>query len=208
MIAGKKLAAPLLLDLDGVLVDSDASQERAWRWWCESHGLPPEPFLHAQGRTGEAMIAALAPPRLAVRAREEATSVTDYEAGDAHDVRAYAGAAALLASPRPVAIVTSCRTPLARARLRAAGLAAPAVLVTADMVDCGKPHPAPYLLAAKQLNVEPERCVVIEDAPAGVQAAKEAGMYVVAVTSTVDATRLSAAHKIIPDLVTFLQTPI
>ena len=85
---------------------------------------------------------------------------------------------------RVVAIATSCALPLARARLAAAGLAAPAVLVTADQVARGKPAPDPYLLAAERLGVDPADCLVLEDAPAGVAAGRAAGMTVWAVATT------------------------
>ena len=69
-----------------------------------------------------------------------------------------------------VAIATSCSAPLARARLAAAGLAVPGVLVSADQVEHGKPAPDCYLLAAERLGVDPAACLVFEDAPAGIAA--------------------------------------
>ena len=89
----------------------------------------------------------------------------------------------MLALPR-VAIATSCTAPLARARLAAAGLPEPAVLVTSDQVEHGKPAPDPYLLAAERLGVDPAACVVFEDAPAGIESGRAAGMTVWAVTTT------------------------
>jgi sugar-phosphatase len=68
--------------------------------------------------------------------------------------------------------------------LRAAGLPVPPVLVTADDVEVGKPDPAPFLLAARSLGLPPERCLVIEDAPAGITAARRAGCHVVGVLTT------------------------
>jgi len=69
-------------------------------------------------------------------------------------------------------------------RLMHTGLPVPSILVTADDVKHGKPDPEAYLLAAAKLEVRPERCVVVEDAPAGVSAARAAGMRVVAVATT------------------------
>ena len=88
--------------------------------------------------------------------------------------------------------MTSCSPPLAAARFAAAGLAPPAVLITSDLTARGKPHPDPYLAAAAALGVRPEACLVIEDAPAGVAAARAAGMTVWAVTTTHAAAELDA----------------
>jgi sugar-phosphatase len=82
------------------------------------------------------------------------------------------------------AIVTSGGAELARARLGQVGLPIPRVLVTGDAVKRGKPDPEPYLLGAKRLGVAVERCVVIEDAPAGIQAGHKAGMRVIGIGAT------------------------
>ncbi|WP_344162363.1 HAD-IA family hydrolase [Nocardiopsis rhodophaea] len=89
------------------------------------------------------------------------------------------------------AIVTSCTRALAEARLKAVGLAAP-VLVTADDVRRGKPDPEPFVLGATRLGVDARRCVVFEDAPAGLASARGAGARTVAVTTTHGAADLRA----------------
>jgi sugar-phosphatase len=86
------------------------------------------------------------------------------------------------------------------ARLRAAGLPVPPVLITADDVHFGKPHPEGFLLAAKALGVPPTSCVVVEDSPAGVAAGKAAGALVVALTTTHSADVLTAADIVVSDL--------
>ena len=72
-----------------------------------------------------------------------------------------------------------------------------AVRVSGDEVPDGKPNPAPYLLAAERLGVAPARCVVVEDAPAGVAAAKAAGMRCLAVDRTGRPERLAAADRVV-----------
>jgi sugar-phosphatase len=84
----------------------------------------------------------------------------------------------------PGLIVTSGSTELAKARLERAGLPIPRVLIAADAVTQGKPSPEPYLLGAKQLGLAPERCVVIEDAPAGIEAGRKAGMRIIGIAAT------------------------
>jgi sugar-phosphatase len=108
------------------------------------------------------------------------------EAFDTDGVAVVEGAAQLvrLLPQDAWAIATSGTRDTAMTRLRHTGVPVPSVLITADDVKRGKPHPEAYLLAAARLNVKPERCVVIEDAPAGIRAAQAAGMRVVAIAST------------------------
>ena len=75
--------------------------------------------------------------------------------------------------------MTSGHRDLAEARLRAAGIPVPDVLVTADDVERGKPDPEGYLAAARQLGVLPADAVVLEDAAAGIAAARSAGVSAV-----------------------------
>jgi len=73
-------------------------------------------------------------------------------------------------------------------------------VITGDDVTKKKPDPQIYLVTADRLQVAPERCVVFEDAPAGVASAKAAGMQCVAVTSSVEADQLSAADLVVDSL--------
>jgi mannitol-1-/sugar-/sorbitol-6-phosphatase len=185
----------VLSDLDGVLVDSHDSIMRAWRWWGARHGVEDTAIEAVQhGRPSGEIIAALAPH---LDAGEESTAIDLRQADDTDGVVALPGAAALLdgSAPGPVAVVTSCTVPLAEARMRAAGLAVPGVLVTPERLRRGKPDPEGYLLAARELGADPADCVVLEDAPAGVQAGRAAGMHVVAVLTTHPAADLAAAHE-------------
>jgi sugar-phosphatase len=76
----------------------------------------------------------------------------------------------------------------------------PAVLVTAEDVRHGKPSPEGYLRAAERLGVPPADCVVIEDAPPGIEAALAAGMTAVGLTTTHSPEELAAAHHRIASL--------
>jgi beta-phosphoglucomutase-like phosphatase (HAD superfamily) len=85
-------------------------------------------------------------------------------------------------------------------------------VVGGDMVARSKPAPDIYLLAAERLQVAPARCIAVEDSPAGVQAARDAGMTVIAsLTPEVDPGRLRGAHRLIGSLLEFpldlLETP-
>ena len=180
--------AAVLSDLDGVLVDSGAEVERVWREWAVSQGLDPDDVGRAShGVPGRQVIERVAPHLDAVAEAERVDRVHAATGGTA-----LPGAAELLATVSPLAVVTSCSPPLAAARFAAAGLVAPDVLITSDMTPRGKPNPDPYLAAAAALGVAPAACLVIEDAPAGVAAARAARMAVWAVTTTHDASELSA----------------
>lgn len=171
----------LLFDADGVLVDSDASVETSWTRWARTWGFDPEAVLAmVHGRRSADTVALLVDP--ADRARALA-DIDRIEVEDAAAVTALPGAASLLGSlPAGAwAVVTSGTRALATARLAAAGLPAPEVLVTADDVPLGKPDPAGYLLAATRLGVPVAGCVVLEDSPAGVAAGLAAGAAVVGV---------------------------
>jgi sugar-phosphatase len=106
------------------------------------------------------------------------------------------------------AIATSCTAPLARARIAAAQLVPPSILVTADDVARGKPAPDPFLEAARRLEVDPTRCLVVEDAPKGLEAAHAAGCFTLAVATTTPRDQLDA-DAIVDDLshVRFDATP-
>jgi len=174
--------AAILADLDGTLIDSVASSQRAWGALARRRGLDEEEtHRFAMGRPTRETIALLVPA--GERVAEQAQVDRD-EVDDAGSVVAYPGAAELLAGPIPVAIVTSGSTELATARLRGAGLEVPEVMITADRVTNGKPHPEPFLLGAEALGVEPRRCLALEDAPPGIESARAAGMPVVAVATT------------------------
>jgi sugar-phosphatase len=180
--------AAVLSDLDGVLVDSGAAVERVWREWAVEQDLDPDDVGRAShGVPGRQVIERVAPWMDAV-AESARVDVLHAQTGGV----ALPGAAELLATVSPLAVVTSCSPPLAAARFAAAGLTPPPVLITADATPRGKPHPDPYLAAASALGVEAGRCLVIEDAPAGVAAARAAGMAVWAVTTTHAASELSA----------------
>ena len=166
----------VLFDCDGVLVDSDASVDNSWRRWAEAVGLDPDALGDiVHGRRSEDTIAELLP---ADRRLEALTLIERIEVDDAARVTAIPGAAALLAM-LPAgrwAVVTSGTDALATARLRAAGLPVPEVLITADDVASGKPDPEGYRTAARRLGYEPSSTVVLEDAPSGVLAARAAGV--------------------------------
>jgi sugar-phosphatase len=182
-----------LFDLDGVLVDSTAYVEQEWRRWAHAKGLQPEPFLRVcHGRRAVETIR-LAAPHLDAEA--EVAGLTPYEDDSLSEPPGpLAGAAQLLGllPEESWAVATSGGRQLAVSRLRRAGLPVPRVLICAEDVTEGKPSPDAYLLAAHQLGVSPAQCIVVEDAPAGVQAAHAAGMSAIGLTTTHTVEQLAA----------------
>lgn len=174
----------VLFDLDGVLVDSSQCITRHWQEWADRHDLDIHQIMQvAHGlRSGDTM--RLVAPHLDIEAEER--QYMAMEEIDHAGVTAIEGARQVLrALPEDSwAIVTSGSSRLARGRLAYVGLPIPGALVTAEDVREGKPSPEPYLLGAKRLGVPFDKCVVIEDAPAGIQAGKSAGMRVIGIAAT------------------------
>ncbi len=181
----------VLFDLDGVLVNSTRYIEEQWRRWARSKGLAPEPFLRVcHGRRALETIQ-LAAPHLDAEA-EIAAFVP--ESADPGAMEPIDGAARLLRSlPAGCwAVATSGTRNTATSRLLAARLPLPDVLVCAEDVVLGKPAPEVYLMAAAKLGVSPGGCLVVEDAPAGIQSARSAGMRVIALTTNHPSAELDA----------------
>jgi mannitol-1-/sugar-/sorbitol-6-phosphatase len=178
-----------------VLVDSRAVVEDIWRRWATARGLDPAPYLRlAHGRRIRETLVAV-DPTLDIEREVQWLDAT--EAADATPMTAIPGARELVRelAPDRWAIVTSGGYGLATRRLDRAGLPRPAVFITAGDVERGKPDPQGYLLAAERLGRAAAACIVFEDAPPGIAAARAAGARVIALTTThaADALRDAAA---------------
>ena len=188
----------ILFDMDGTLIDSTPAVLRAWTTWAGEHDITAEQLLSRHGIPSAAVVRSL----IAAEGQAAAIArINELELEDVHDIVVLPGAADALAAVHDArsAIATSCNTPLAQARMTAAQLIPPRVLVTADDVVRGKPAPDPYLEAAARLGVAPERCLVVEDAPAGLASAKAAGCATLAVITTTPMEQLDA-DAVVPDL--------
>jgi len=171
--------------MDGTLLTSIAVAERIWGRWAERHHLDVASFLPTiHGVQTVDTIRRLALP--GVDPAIEAAAITRAELDDVDGIEAIAGAADFLRSlPRDRwSIVTSATRDLALRRLAAAGLPLPAVIVTAEDVNRGKPAPDGFLLAAQRLGFPISDCLVFEDAPAGIAAAEAAGASLIVITAT------------------------
>jgi sugar-phosphatase len=174
-------ARGLLFDNDGVLVDSEAGVERAWTRWALAHGLDPvEVLLAVPGRRAADTVALFTEPAAVPAA---VAAITRFELEDVAGTTAVPGVLDLVPQLDgvPWAVVTSGVRELATARLAAAGVPLPEVVVTAEDVTAGKPHPEPYLTGAARLGLPPTHLVVLEDSPSGVAAGLAAGCQVLGI---------------------------
>ena len=201
-----------LFDLDGTLVDSLPAVERAWSNWGARHGIASEEilsFIHGKQAIASLRHFMAGQPEAAIQA--EFRALEQNEAQDTDGVRALPGAGALLtrlnALQIPWAIVTSGSVPVAHARHKAAGLPLPSVFITAEQVEKGKPAPDPYLLGAEKLGLAAEKCVVVEDAPAGILSGLDAGCAVIAINPPADTPRLGETLMQLNSLASLRVTP-
>lgn len=181
---GKSFDA-FLFDMDGTILSSIAATERVWGEWAKRHGIDPVTFLPTiHGVRAVETVRRLALP--GVDPLREAQILLEAEMADVDGIAPIEGAHEFLSAlPEDRwAIVTSAPLELARRRIAAAGLPTPQTLVTAEDVERGKPSPECFLLGAQRLGFDPHRCLVFEDAPAGIVAGETAGASVVVVTAT------------------------
>ena len=190
----------VLFDLDGVLVDSAACVEATWHRWATQHALDPAVVIGAaHGRRTIDTIRLVAPHLLA---EAEVAALAASESTTTAGVYETPGARALVdrLPPRAWGIVTSGIRSVATLRIQHTGLPIPAVLICADEIEVGKPDPEGYLTAAHRLGVAPHRCVVVEDAPAGLDAARAACMRSIGIASTYPFEMLGAATYVVGSL--------
>jgi mannitol-1-/sugar-/sorbitol-6-phosphatase len=183
-------ARGLLFDNDGVLVDSEPSVVRSWSRWAVDHDLDPAEVMAAvPGRRAADTVALFVAPGDVEASTEK---ITRYELEDVDGTTAIPGVLDLVPQLTgvPWAVVTSGVRELATARLHAAGITPPAVVLTAEDVTAGKPDPQGYLAAAARLGLAPADVLVLEDSVSGIAAGQSAGCRVVGIGD--DALRTTA----------------
>jgi mannitol-1-/sugar-/sorbitol-6-phosphatase len=190
----------ILFDMDGILISSLEAVERSWSKWAELRGFDPAVARRiAHGRRAVDTITNLCPD---CDSSVELKLIEDLEVADNEGLTVLPGVCDLLGSlpANRWTVVTSATERLARVRLAAGKIPAPAQLITADRVTRGKPHPEPFLAGAALLGIDPKDCVVFEDSAAGAIAGRAAGCTVVATTFSHSADSLAAAHYLVRDL--------
>lgn len=210
-----KLRQAMIWDLDGVIVDSAAAHFTAWREFCRRHGrdLGEREFRATFGQRNEEILRILFHPGFAaddppsdqeVQTLAEEKEILFRSVAPGH-VRLFPGVLPLLASLSQAcygqAIASSAPRQNIDLLTKAVGVHNYfSAVVSAEDVKRGKPDPEIFLLAALRLGVLPEHCLVIEDAVAGVSAAKAAGMTCLAVTTTRDRQSLAEADLVVRSL--------
>ena len=199
----------VIFDVDGVLVDSYKPHFESWRLLAAEHGIEmtEQQFAATFGRTSRDIIAhfwgdQVAPERIsAMDERKEAL----YREIIARDFPAMEGAAALIdalcEAGFRLAVGSSGPPPNVELTLEMLGRADRIhVKVTGADVERGKPDPQVFLIAAERLGLPPGQCAVVEDAPAGIAAARAAGMTAIGLIGTSDAAGLIGADRIVASL--------
>jgi len=203
----------LILDVDGVIADTETLNARASvQMFAQLYGLTvqPEDFRPFVGTGDERYVEGVAEKygvqidtATAVQRRAE----NFFRLLESSPLPAAPGVRELVDAVRAaehvkLAIATSGQQDKQFPVIEGTGLKLDwfDVVITGDDIDRKKPHPQIYRRTAERLGIAPERCVVIEDAPAGAQAAKAAEMFCVAVTSTVSRDALSRADLIVDSL--------
>lgn len=190
----------ILFDMDGILVSSLGSVERSWTTWADSRGIDVTTAIHtAHGCRAIETIRKLRPDLNDV---VELKYIEDLEVADNEGLAVLPGVPTLLATlpAHRWTVVTSATERLARVRMSDGGIAVPERIITADMVENGKPHPEPYLRGAEILGFAAADCVVFEDSASGTKAGRAAGCIVIGTTFSHTIAELAAAHYLVADL--------
>ncbi|KAK9765723.1 DL-glycerol-3-phosphatase [Basidiobolus ranarum] len=187
-------AKAFIFDLDGTLIDTTPLVERHWRNFALEHGLDGDKILEtSHGRRTIETIGLWVPekatPEIANQYERDLCLETD-------GLVILLGVKNLLAKipPKKLGICTGGTQYHAETRLSQCGIEKPDILTGGDQVVRGKPDPEGYLMTAKKLGMAPEDCIVFEDSPAGVRAARAAGMNCVACSTTHSVEQLKDAN--------------
>ncbi|WP_328326427.1 HAD-IA family hydrolase [Kribbella sp. NBC_00382] len=190
----------VLFDMDGTLVTSDASVERAWTTWAAEYGVDPvEVLSQAHGAPAESTAVRMLPHLDRAAWLAAAARQMELQYDDLSDVVAAPGAFEVLAvldrRALPWAVVTSADHQLAKARLGAAGIEPPLLIAIEDITQ-GKPDPEGYLRAAELLGVDAQYCLVVEDAEVGLAAGRAAGAITAALKGLDGDIQLADLHDL------------
>ena len=204
-LKGGKVEA-FIFDMDGTMIDSMPWHARSWVEFAHNHGVKldvSEILARTTGRTGTESMRELFERELSdeecqamVHEKEEIYRALFHD--NFTEVAGFtAFAKAAVAHGLKVAVGTAGdrhNIEFAMSRLKMDPL--PLAIVGGDEGFSGKPTPAIFLEAARRIGVAPERCIVFEDAPFGIEAARRGGMRAVAVCSTHSAAELAGPHVI------------
>ncbi|PSU70865.1 HAD-IA family hydrolase [Photobacterium phosphoreum] len=188
-----------IFDVDATLVDTIAVIDEIWKEWSAVKKLnftDVRPFVH--GRKINETLAEINPK---YNTEDGVLEVKCIAVEKMKKAKAITGALKFVKQiPNEMwSIATSGPRQVAVTSLKASGFSLPEVMVCGEDVTQGKPHPEPFLTAAKQLNLLPKQCVAFEDSPVGIRSALEAGCFTIALTTSHAKHELEEANVIIDD---------
>ncbi len=199
----------VLFDLDGVIVDTLHYHYLAWKYMFEKHGgtVREHTVLLHEGRSSREILPILmAESGVSIPAEQHHQFIEEKRAyyRSIVQVERYPNAFAVIDELRKrgykTALVTACALKNMQHSLNTEQQAHFDFILTGDEVVRAKPYPDPYLTAARTLGLDPGQCLVVENAPLGIEAAKNAGMFCVAIETTLGKDYLNSADFILQDI--------
>ncbi len=197
----------ILFDMDGVILDSMTFHVKAWIQALSENGLTVDPeviYLHEgaiEPATAVDIFCKNGCRMDEVRFLRILERQMEIFQEMSHEVRPYKGVTTMLKRLKDnghvTALVTSSHSSLLNHVLPGHYLDLMECVITGDGVSRRKPHPDPYLAARDRLGVDKTECTVIENAPAGIEAARAAGMRCLGITTTLPAFHLNRADEVV-----------
>ena len=207
----------VLFDLDGVIVDTLHYHYLAWKHMFEKLGgaVSEHTVLLHEGRNSREI--------LPILMKEAGVTIPEDKQGEFIEKKRayyrsiarivqYPGAFRVIDELRgrgyKTALVTACALKNMHHSLDEERQGHFDFIITGDEMPRAKPFPDPYLVAARHLRLEPQQCAVVENAPLGIEAARKAGMYCIAVETTLGKEYLTSADCIIQNIEELLALPL
>jgi len=207
----------ILFDLDGVIVDTLHYHYLAWKYMFEKYGgsIQEQTVLLHEGRKSSEFLPILMqesgvhiPENEQSLFIEEKRSFYRTIARISHFPKVFEVIDTLKRRGFKVALVTGSALQNMQHALNREQQSYFDLILTGDESDRAKPSPEPYLTAARRLGLTPDECVVVENAPLGIEAAKAAGMHCIAIETTLEREHLHSADCILKNIGELVDNPV
>jgi len=209
----------VLFDLDGVIVDTLHYHYLAWKHMFEKYGRGTPVSEHSvllhEGRNSREILPLLMQETGVTIPEDQQKAFIEEKRAyfrSIVQVTQYPGAFEVIDELRQrgfkVALVTACALKNMQHNLSRQEQAHFDFIITGDEVPRAKPFPDPYITAARQLGLTPEECLVVENAPLGIESAKNAGMFCVAIETTLGEEYLKSADIVLQKVTDLLTLPM
>jgi len=207
----------VLFDLDGVIADTLHYHYLAWKHMFEKHGghvCEKTVLLHEGRKSSEILPILIEESGVHIPENQQEQFIEEKRAfyrtivRVSHFPKAFDVVDILKQRGFQVALVTACAFQNMQHALSREQQSYFDLILTGDEVKQAKPLPEPFLTAAARLGLSPDECVVVENAPLGIEAAKAAGMHCIAVETTLDREHLQSADCIVKTIAELIEQPI